>query len=1147
MTIPVVWINAQNVFSETFDSAISDDWTIIDADNDRKIFYSPSVYAIQGQTKVACFTKCSNDYLITPKLTVTNDHHTFSFQAAGKSEYSLFTIDLMISETTPEVSSFSSVKVFEKVKVASWEAGQQEVDLSSYIGKNVYLAFHVTYISSAYSDYGIDNVTGLERWTDPEAHIKMKDPKFALGSIGKPTTANLTVKNTGAKEMKLTGVSVEAPFSCNFSPVTIAPGAETQLEVSFNPSMTGKYTSTLTLTGEGVINGTNTVTLSAMACSSSALYEDFEGAKFPPVGWSVVKDDPTLETKKSWNLITSNVYGGANCAGLMYGQIAGRLIAPKLKINEGDKMYFFLKFRTVAEVKVQYSKDGIRWTDLLVSTTNDDTYREHEIDLSPAAGESYIAFYSTNYYCFVDNISLPGPAEDPVPPVAVSNPFPNDGRTNVYIHPKLTWDKVPNAKGYLLSVGTNAEATDILNAVDVKNVNSYVVNNLPYNTKLFWKVVPYNDYGNTASVTTWSFTTYPEVLLTSDNGLPYHQGFEGGVFPPSGWCFTDDNWKLIKNDANTGDYAAWVKGQHAGESILYSPKVLIPEGYQLEYFWVRNRNGQVVDASKSSAVDTLFFEISKDNALTWQILDTLEANQVTFYDSLYHNLSKFKGETLSFRWRHKSLDDMSTLPSVIDDITLAPIPAEPKFWASVSGWYAGYVDPSESVISKAIELKNTMGGMLELVINEPTNSAFTTNLECGKTITLAPREKVLLYITYMSTDLVDDKANLAITSNGGNINLALEGYVIQPGGMGGDFENVKDFSLDLSPWTTIDVDKSGTYGFGSAFFPGYGQPMSFMALNPERCLPGPVPQLTPRSGKKVGACYGAEMPEYNGTGPNNDWLISPKRKVEEGMYIEFFAQSWGGWTTIEQFNVLVSTTDMNPSSFSCISGENPINAPIGEWTRFVYDLNPYKDQEVYVAIQCVTSWGLVFLIDDIAFKVKTNALPEFTSTPVLNVVKGKQYAYSVAFADNDVEDILSISAKTELPSWLQLNQANNASAQLIGTPSEAGSFPITLIISDGKGQTEQSFTITVSNDNTSVGDMELKSIRIFPSLFREGFTIENANGTKYTVVNVLGQVVVQGAITSDSFSVNASDWNNGIYLVKMQNVRSSLVIRVVKK
>lgn len=183
-----------------------------------------------------------------------------------------------------------------------------------------------------------------------------------------------------------------------------------------------------------------------------------------------------------------------------------------------------------------------------------------------------------------------------------------------------------------------------------------------------------------------------------------------------------------------------------------------------------------------------------------------------------------------------------------------------------------------------------------------------------------------------------------------------------------DFEDQEDFSLTFGDWTTLDVDGSLTYGFDGITFPHSGEAMSYIAFNPLLTSP-PVSGMTPHGGERFGAVFASVDP------PNNDWLISPKVTLGENPSISFWVKSYTAQYGLEIYNVLVSTTDLNPASFELVAG--PLTAPATEWTLVTYALDEYIGQEVYVAIQCVSNDAFVFMVDDIviSFMVGTNDVP----------------------------------------------------------------------------------------------------------------------------------------------------------------------------
>ncbi|MBP6871215.1 MAG: choice-of-anchor J domain-containing protein [Bacteroidales bacterium] len=212
-----------------------------------------------------------------------------------------------------------------------------------------------------------------------------------------------------------------------------------------------------------------------------------------------------------------------------------------------------------------------------------------------------------------------------------------------------------------------------------------------------------------------------------------------------------------------------------------------------------------------------------------------------------------------------------------------------------------------------------------------------------------------------------------------------------------DFEAQEDWSLTFDPWTTVDVDGSATYGIEGVEFPHAGEPMSFIAFNPATTEPSLAddPELQPHGGVRFGACMASASPTYE----NDDWLISPA--VTLGMnssltfWVKTYVDDWG----LERYNVLISTTDNNPASFTLISDPPYMEAPT-DWTEMYYDLSAYDGQTVYVAIQGVTADAFIFMVDDIS-------IDYWVGTP-----ESEEVSFSVY--PNPVVNEMNITSNTEM-------------------------------------------------------------------------------------------------------------------------------------
>jgi len=194
-----------------------------------------------------------------------------------------------------------------------------------------------------------------------------------------------------------------------------------------------------------------------------------------------------------------------------------------------------------------------------------------------------------------------------------------------------------------------------------------------------------------------------------------------------------------------------------------------------------------------------------------------------------------------------------------------------------------------------------------------------------------------------------------------------------------DFEQHEDFSISFSPWTGIDMDKATPYQFDIAF-PNSATPQYATIFNPASTTPSRFgyTEMMPYSRLKCVAFFRVN------DAPNNDWLIAPKYLVKEGDVVSFMAKSLGVNFPEEYFRVLVSTTgNTDVADFTIISAGNSESAT-PEWTKFEYDLKDYAGQEVYIAINYVSIYRQMLMVDDFfmgrASSYKSAKLKRVTST-----------------------------------------------------------------------------------------------------------------------------------------------------------------------
>ncbi len=263
-------------------------------------------------------------------------------------------------------------------------------------------------------------------------------------------------------------------------------------------------------------------------------------------------------------------------------------------------------------------------------------------------------------------------------------------------------------------------------------------------------------------------------------------------------------------------------------------------------------------------------------------------------------------------------------------------------------------------------------------------------------------------VTYNTAGTYD--VSLTVTTASGNDIETKTGYIIvSPVGSASsftlDFEASADFANTFSPWTTNDVDGLDTYGIQGITFTHSGEAGSFIAFNPDQCSPT-VTDPAPHGGDRFGACF-AGVPA-NGVSANNDWLISPQIHLGTNSSLSLWVKSHTDQFGLERFKIGVSTTNNSQGSFTFISTAPYETAPL-TWTEKTYSLNAYNNQNVYVAINCVSADAFILMIDDIEISTSTAGIETISN-------------YEIKVYPNPAQNKVTI--ETEIGSYVQMISAN---------------------------------------------------------------------------------------------------------------------------
>ncbi|MGE8434115.1 choice-of-anchor J domain-containing protein [Chryseobacterium joostei] len=216
------------------------------------------------------------------------------------------------------------------------------------------------------------------------------------------------------------------------------------------------------------------------------------------------------------------------------------------------------------------------------------------------------------------------------------------------------------------------------------------------------------------------------------------------------------------------------------------------------------------------------------------------------------------------------------------------------------------------------------------------------------------------------------------------------------------FETYTDFNYTtgtVGNWTLTDLDGKQSYTINQATFPNQQIPKAFIVFNKAGIVPVPAAtatQFNARTGNKVMACFDVSNPAPL---VNNDWLISPKIVLgSTGNNVSFWAKSINELYGAEKFNVYVSTTNTQTTSFTKINTSTIVTPSVVAWNQHTFNLDAYSGQGVYIAIQCVSDDQFALLIDD--FKVTTTGTLATSETAVKKE--------SLTVSPNPTSDYLSI-------------------------------------------------------------------------------------------------------------------------------------------
>jgi len=538
-------------------------------------------------------------------------------------------------------------------------------DLSAYTGDNTYIRWRYVKSALGSSTTYIDDIT-IEP-TPSGGIIELSTADFSYNPIYKNahTKTRVVIRNNGTTNLTVTGATVSAPFTCSYNG-TIAAGATDTATIIFDGTTVGTYNQTLTFNSNGT--GANTVQLSGEVKELvNSFYETFDAIAIGqlPTNWGKLRSLDPYQTLNDVAVKSSSVdaHSAPNVV-KMYNN--SDTISPLIMLTPGTSNF------GTNTLKFWASKTwgNTNTVNLIVGLMNDpydgasfepiqtvtlaDSMESFTINFNASNTKPYIAFkHGENKQMqsiWIDDVEWQGAINTPPSPAAIV--FPANDTINIEQLVTLKWTSTGgNPTGYKLFLGTNNPPSNMVNGIDLGNVLEYSISTeLAYSSNLYWKVIPYNTYGDASNCPVWNFKVLDDPTITV---YPWNEGFESitpgtGFNYTLGWKISNNNdtwacWDVIANSASSPQNA------HGGNNAMHTaftylnaqndwlltPPMLLQAGTTYQFgFWLKSP--YYVD---SQTQDTTFekFEVLFGNAPATDSLTTmLYRNEHLRSDNYFH-------------------------------------------------------------------------------------------------------------------------------------------------------------------------------------------------------------------------------------------------------------------------------------------------------------------------------------------------------------------------------------------------------------------------------------------------------------------------------------------------------------------------------
>ena len=530
--------------------------------------------------------------------------------------------------------------------------------------------------------------------------------------------------------------------------------------------------------------------------------------------------------------------------------------------------------------------------------------------------------------------------------------------------------------------------------------------------------------------------------------------------------------------------------------LVTADKYLIKEGSQLSFYvcaqdatWSAEHYGIAISTTGNENPEdfTMIFEetLTSKGRNSLQLQDTNRDGakpQGAWYQKKI-DLSDYAEQEIYIAFRHFNCTDQFYID--IDDIRLVN---ESKYRDNAPISYDIYLDDElEANVTTNYYQHNVEG-----LDNTTHSTKVVANYATGES------EAVEVSWMYESCETFDGATELTGENFFGRaaLNWVLPGQDI-PEANDSFFYDFEDGTLD--GWTTIDADGDMLEWRNSAGYmePGYGVDNSQNYAMSE----------------SFNNSFGGALT------PDNYLATAKKYLIKEGTQLSFYVCAQDESYPYEHYGIAISTTGNTSADDFATIWEETVTAKGDrqtKWTKKTIDLGGYAGRELYIAFRhfnCTDQY--ILNIDNVEL---TSGSKENRSEEVLGVMVFRGYELLTP------EPITGNSFVEEFPSDVEEE------------------YCIRVVYQDYSMACEQCVTVQPVN----VEEQSANDINIYPNPTDGVLNIEIESMTRITIFNAMGQVVYDNEVVSDRETVDMTQYNEGMYLLRITTENGVITEKVVR-